>query len=93
MQEFDLNYAGVILGPPLVYDETMRHMVIDTEKVTHRGIYKKSPHLITEQEIANMQQSVMYHAASILLTRGINGLYLTVADENLRAVLVALQED
>ncbi len=93
MQGFDLNYAGVILGPPFVYDEATRRMVIDTEKVTHREIYKKSPHLTTEQEIANMQQAVMYHAASILLTRGIKGLYLTVADDSLRAVLVALQED
>ncbi|MBM7616534.1 DUF2075 family protein/adenylate kinase [Weissella uvarum] len=93
VQGFDLNYAGVILGPPFKYDKKQQRMWIDTDEVTHREIYKKSPHLQKAGEIAQMQSDVMLHAASILMTRGIEGLYLTAADDELRQALTTLQAD
>lgn len=93
IQGFDLNYAGVILGPPFEYDASNNHMVVNTADVTHREIYKKTPRLTDPAAIAKMQADVMYHAASILVTRGVKGLYLTAADDGLRQALLTLQTE
>ena len=90
IQGFDLNYAGVILGPPFMYDEEKDRIFIDTDKVTHREIYKKTPHITDEKAKEEMKQSVMFHVLNILLTRGTRGLYLTAADDKLRDRLMQL---
>ena len=90
IQGFDLNYAGVILGPPFRYDEANDQLYIDTDKVTHREIYKKTPHVTDEKSMQQMKQSVMFHVLNVLLTRGTRGLYLTAADDDLRQRLERL---
>lgn len=90
IQGFDLNYAGVILGPPFRYDEANDQLYIDTDKVTHREIYKKTPHVTDEKSMQQMKQLVMFHVLNVLLTRGTRGLYLTAADDDLRQRLERL---
>lgn len=91
IQGFDLNYAGVILGPPFEYDDQTQKVVVNAEKVTHREIYKKSPLLTDDKQIAAFQAKVMFNALNILLKRGTKGLYITAANDHLREVLVKSQ--
>lgn len=91
VQGFDLNYVGVILSPAYEYDEQTDSIVVNTNKVTHREIYKKRPDLTDEKEIARLEQAYMLNTMHVLLTRGIHGLYLTAADDQLRKRLLQLR--
>ncbi|GAK31490.1 thymidine kinase [Weissella oryzae SG25] len=90
VQGFDLNYVGVILGPPFEYDAKNDRITVNPDKVTHREIYKKHPAIMNEHEFAEIKQTVMFNALNILLTRGIKGTYLTAADDKLRERLLQL---
>lgn len=93
IQGFDLNYAGLILGPPFEYDSIHRRIKINPAKVTHREIYKRRPDLQTPAELAKMKEAVMLNTLNVLVTRGIYGLYLTAADDDLRAALLKGAKD
>lgn len=77
IQGYDLNYAGVIIGPEVSYDETSGELLIDEKK--YKDINGKrsvtSPEEL-KQYIVNIYKT--------LLTRGIKGTYVYVADEKLR---------
>ncbi|MDF7627643.1 DUF2075 domain-containing protein [Lactobacillaceae bacterium L1_55_11] len=90
VQGFDLNYVGVLLGPPFEYDAEHDRMVVNPDKVTHREIYKRSPLLKDTKQIKAFQAEVMFNCLNILLKRGILGTYITAADDRLRARLLEL---
>ncbi|WEV54533.1 DUF2075 domain-containing protein [Leuconostocaceae bacterium ESL0723] len=90
VQGFDLNYVGVLLGPPFEYDAEHDRMVVNPDKVTHREIYKRSPLLKDPKQIKAFQAEVMFNCLNILLKRGILGTYITAADDRLRARLLEL---
>ncbi len=77
VQGYDLNYAGVIIGPELSYDFGKKQFVIYPEKYTdmngRRGI--EDPKEL-ERYILNVYKT--------LLTRGIEGTFVYIVDENLR---------
>lgn len=77
IQGYDLNYAGVIIGPELSYDESIGQIVIDEEK--YKDINGKRS--ITEP--AELRQYIL-NIYKTLLTRGIKGTYVYVVDEKLR---------
>lgn len=80
IQGYDLNYAGVIIGPELSYDKQRNRFVINVDKYMdvngRRGV--DDPEEL-ERYILNIYKT--------LLTRGIKGTYVFVVDKNLREYL------
>ncbi|MDF7637811.1 DUF2075 domain-containing protein [Leuconostocaceae bacterium ESL0958] len=93
VQGFDLNYAGLLLSPAYEYDAENDRIVINPDLVTHREIYKKSPHLQSPAAIAAAQSDFMFNALNILAKRGRLGLYLKAANPALNRRLLALQKE
>ncbi len=77
VQGYDLNYAGVIIGPELSYDEDTGMLVINEKK--YKDINGKRS--ITDPE--ELRQYIL-NIYKTLLTRGIKGTYVYVVDEKLR---------
>lgn len=77
VQGYDLNYAGVIIGPELSYDFNKKEFIIYPHKYFDlngkKGI--EDP-LELKKYILNIYRT--------LLTRGIMGTYIFIVDENLR---------
>jgi len=77
IQGYDLNYAGVIIGPELSYDEETGKLVVDIKK--YKDINGKRS--ITEPD--ELQRYIV-NIYKTLLTRGIKGTYVYIVDEKLR---------
>jgi len=86
VQGYDLNYAGVIIGPELSYDENAEMLVVDEKK--YKDINGKRS--ITDPE--ELQQYII-NIYKTLLTRGIKGTYVYVVDEKLRERFKQLLSD
>lgn len=79
-QGYDLNYAGIIIGPELTYDFNQDKLkVIPDNYYDSNG--KRS--IEDEQELENYILNIY----SVLLSRAIHGTYLYVCDDNLRRYL------
>jgi DUF2075 family protein/DNA replication protein DnaC len=80
IQGYDLNYAGVIIGPELKYDPAAKELVVDRTEYKdsngHKGVHDPEE---LKRYIINIYKT--------LLTRGILGTYVYAVDENLRSYL------
>ncbi len=86
IQGYDLNYAGVIIGPDLKYDLELARVVFD------RGSYYD-----TQGKMNNRMLGIEYsdddllayvrNIYAVLLTRGICGTFVFVCDDALRTYL------
>ncbi len=77
VQGYDLNYAGIIIGPELSYDEENDSLVINEDKYEDANGKRSISH----------PDELKYYVINIyktLLTRGIKGTYVYVFDEKLR---------
>ena len=80
IQGFDLNYAGVILGPSVKYRNG--HMVFDTsESCNEKATRNRTLSDGTSQKFG---EKLLRHEVRILMTRGVNGLYIYAYDDELR---------
>ena len=84
IQGFDLNYAGVILGPSVKYrngkvmfDPSESH---NTKAVRNRTLSDGSKHKFGEE--------LIQHEVRVLMTRGVEGLYIYACDDKLREALL-----
>ena len=85
IQGFDLNFAGVILGPSVKYRDDK--VVFDWEcSENRRAIQKRTLSDGTSRQFAEL---LLRNEINVLLTRGVNGLYIYAQDEALRAALKA----
>ncbi len=75
-QGFDLNYAGVIVSDELYYDCTEKCIAVNIKKIKDPIVTNKSSQEEIIQRIKNTYITLM--------TRGIHGTYLYVADSNLK---------
>jgi DUF2075 family protein/DNA replication protein DnaC len=80
VQGYDLNYAGVIIGPEVSYDPEKHEILVHKDK--YEDINGKRS-LSKPEEL----KSYILNIYKTLLTRGIYGTYLYVSDENLRKYL------
>ena len=78
-QGYDLNYAGVILGPDIFYNTKTKQIDIHIEKCTDKKAKVKDNEEETKKNIL--------HQYLVLLTRGIYGTYIYAVDKNLRDYL------
>ena len=80
IQGFDLNYAGVILGPSVKYRNG--RIVFDTnESCNEKAIRNRTLSDGTSQKFG---EELLKHEVRILMTRGVNGLYIYAYDDELR---------
>ena len=79
IQGFDLNYAGVIIGNDLRYDEENDRLYID------RGSYydKYGKNKTNDKDL----RQYIFNIYAVLCTRGINGTYVYACDEHVRKYL------
>lgn len=81
-QGYDLNYAGVIIGPDIVWDVAAQQIVAVRES-----------HFDTEVRTVRDQDELLEYVRNayyVLLTRGMRGTYIYVCDPALRERIRAL---
>jgi len=86
VQGYDLNYAGVIIGPDLRYDALEGKAIVDRGSYFDKKGKENNPVLgkkYTDDDLLRFVRNIY----SVLLTRGIRGTYVYVCDPALRAYL------
>lgn len=84
IQGFDLNYAGVILGPSVKYKNG--HIVFKPEESHNpKAVRNRTLSDGTKQKYGEL---LLQHEVRVLMTRGVNGLYIYACDEELRNALL-----
>ena len=83
VQGYDLNYAGVIIGPDLGYDPTTGKIVFHRENYHDKKGKENNPRLGITYSDENLLDYVV-NIYRVLMTRGIRGTYLFVCDHELR---------
>ena len=87
IQGFDLNYAGVILGPSVTWDPATDRIVIDPTRYEDRAAFTGRDGV--ENPPAVMARIIL-NSINVLMTRGVRGLYIYARDPRLHARLGAL---
>lgn len=83
IQGFDLNYVGVIIGPSIKYrDGKLIYEPLDScnKKATNKRT-------LEDGNKVSFGQEFIKNELGVLLTRGVNGLYIYACDEALREQL------
>jgi DUF2075 family protein len=76
VQGYDLNFSGVIFGPEISYDFTKKEITIDRDRYADRS----GKNSVSDKELKSFILNIYY----VLLTRGMDGTYIYVCDENFR---------
>ncbi|MGD6980181.1 MULTISPECIES: DNA/RNA helicase domain-containing protein [Citricoccus] len=88
IQGYDLNYAGVIIGPDLSYDERTGRVVFNRDSYFDVKGKENNSRLKIEYTDEQIREYVI-NVYNVLLTRGIRGTFLYVCDEPLRKHLAS----
>ncbi len=87
IQGFDLNYAGVILGPSVDYDAKTDRITIDPARFEDQTAFRRRP---DGTDSAADRTAIIFDVINILLKRGRMGLGLYAVNQALRQRLLAL---
>lgn len=79
IQGYDLNYAYVILGEDIYYDNNEKVIKVNPDKYFD----KNGKNTASYEELLDYIKNIYY----VLLTRGIKGTYLYICDDELRKYL------
>ena len=88
IQGFDLNYAGVILGPSVKY-RNGRIIFDPSASYNDKAVRNRTLSDGTKQKFGEM---LIQHEVRVLMTRGVNGMYIYACDPELRAELLKASE-
>lgn len=83
IQGFDLNYAGVIIGPSVKYRDGM--IVFDPKAHANKDANQKRT--LQSGEMRSFAEKLIRNELNVLLTRGVHGLYIYAVDPELREAL------
>ena len=84
IQGFDLNFAGVILGPSVKYRDGK--IIFDPkESSNNKAVQNRTLSDGTKQKFG---ETLIQHEVRVLMTRGVNGLYIYACDKELREALL-----
>lgn len=86
VQGYDLNYAGVVIGPDLRYDADAGRLVFDRDNYFDSKGKENNPRMGIVYSDEDLLQFVT-NIYAVLLTRGILGTYVYVCDTALRRYL------
>ena len=87
IQGFDLNYSGVIIGPSVKYRDGK--IVYDPNASANKNAV--SNRTLSDGSKVKVYNQLLPNELNVLLTRGVNGLYIYAVDDELRKVLLAAQ--
>jgi DUF2075 family protein/archaellum biogenesis ATPase FlaH len=88
VQGFDLNYAGVIIGPSVKYQNGQ--IVFDPSKSFDKNATQKRS--MSDGSSQPISEELLRNHLNILLTRGVNGLYIYAVDQSLQEALLKAQK-
>ena len=84
IQGFDLNYAGVILGPSVKYRDGK--IVFDpTASFNNKAVRNRTLADGTKKKFGEL---LIQHEVRVLMTRGVNGMYIYACDPELQKALM-----
>ncbi|MFC9558600.1 DNA/RNA helicase domain-containing protein [Agromyces sp. NPDC056965] len=83
VQGYDLNYAGVIIGPDLRYDPLQRKLIFDRANYHDTKGKENNPRLGIKYDDDDLLRLVS-NIYGVLLTRGARGTFVYVCDPDLR---------
>ena len=83
IQGFDLNYAAVIIGPSVKY----RNGKIIFDKSASKNKKAIQKRAGKDGEKLDVSDFLLKNELNVLLTRGVNGLYIYAVDDELREAL------
>lgn len=83
IQGFDLNYAGVILGPSVKYRDGK--VVFDPECSKNKNAVRNRT--LDDGSQSNFAETLLRNEINVLLTRGVDGLFIYAVDDELRQAL------
>lgn len=83
IQGFDLNYAAVIIGPSVKY----RNGKINFDKTASKNKKAVQMRAGKDGEKLDVSDFLLKNELNVLLTRGVNGLYIYAVDDELREAL------
>jgi hypothetical protein len=86
VQGYDLNFAGVIIGPDLKWDSNSQRIIFDRDHYFDSKGMQNLPRIGVTLTDEDMFQYV-HNIYAVLLTRGVRGTYVYVSDPELRSVL------
>lgn len=84
IQGFDLNYAGVIIGPSVKYRDG--HLIFDPSESYNK---KATNHrTLANGKRVDVHNELLANELNVLMTRGVHGLYIYAVDDQLRQTLL-----
>ncbi len=86
VQGYDLNYAGVIIGNDLQWDEDAQRLVVDRDSYFDKKGKENNPTLGKTYSDEDLLRYIC-NVYAVLMTRGIRGTYVYVSDTELRGWL------
>ena len=84
IQGSDLNYAGVILGPSVTF-RNGRIVIDPTKSEDHKATNQRT---LENGEKKSFGEQFIRNEVNILMTRGVDGLYIYAVDDELRKALL-----
>lgn len=92
VQGFDLNYVGVIIGPPFDYDPVSDRLTVDPSRVTDPEVFKRRADLSDPKERQQINEQLTLNVLNVLMKRGVQGLYLYASQPALHQRLRELSQ-
>lgn len=83
VQGFDLNYNGAIIGPSVKYRNGK--IIFDPADSQNRNAIRKRT--LDNNQRVYVSDELLSNELNVLLTRGVNGLYIYAVDDELRKAL------
>ena len=88
IQGFDLNYAGVILGPSVKYRSGK--VIFDPSAKNYKKMIQNRT--LSDGTKKQFGETLIQHEVRVLMTRGVEGLYIYAYDQELREALLAASQ-
>ncbi len=83
IQGFDLNYTAVIIGPSVKYRDG--NIIFDPDESKNAKAIERRT--LSDGSKQSFGEDLLRNELNVLLTRGVNGLYLFAVDEELQKAL------
>lgn len=87
-QGFDLNYVGIILGPPIYLDPSDHQIKVDLSKQTDVESKKHRKDITDQKEFKKVRKQIILNSVNVLMKRGVYGTFIFAHDPELRKALM-----
>lgn len=91
-QGFDLNYAGIIIGPIISQASDSNQLRVHLDRYTDVESFKRRKDLTDPEEIKHLEKRMIMNALNVILKRGVRGTYLYAHDPRLRHTLISMYD-